>query len=80
MLPMERPTGMKIRIIFRPVGDPALEGNRLLFVDVTDEDGTPLGSIQPNALEWLADGDHEALQIDTDMLPPQHTLPRPVTN
>lgn len=38
------------------------------FVGITDEAGQPIDVEDVDGMEWLADGDHEALQIDTDKL------------
>lgn len=58
---------MKITVVFKPDGDPGLEGNKLVFVDVLGPDGEPITEV-PECCEWIADGEHEALVIDTDKL------------
>ena len=64
---------MKIRIIFKPrtVGLVPRTGERdtvLQFLQVQDEAGNSIDGIP--AFQWAADGDFEALIIDTDKLAP----------
>jgi hypothetical protein len=53
-----------MRIIFKPVqteaANPASTVNELVFVAVVDQHGRP---VPDAALTWLADGEHEALEI-----------------
>jgi hypothetical protein len=51
-----------MRVVFKPIHHQRGE-HRLLFVAVTDDDGTPIPDEQ---LTWIADGDHEALVIRQD--------------
>lgn len=62
---------MKIRIVFKRLSNAADFTDALLFEAVTDEAGTPLdvGEVGlPDGVQWLADGDHEAIEIDTEKL------------
>jgi hypothetical protein len=52
-----------MRVVFRPKTHADDDIGGLLFVAVTDDNGTPIPDEQ---LTWIADGDHEALVIRQD--------------
>lgn len=59
---------MKLRIIFKPVDHAQDRSGHvpLAFVEIQNEDGEPIND--PKVLEWIADGDYEAVIIDTSKI------------